>query len=396
MGLGISMKGPTVMFFGILFIVLVSVAALSIILMRQLFPSYKKPKIMCIFYVLTSVSIFALFFGRGWLDHLPFAGDLMLLVVIWFVSLTFLIAFSPAVFLVKKLIAKIGVDDGARDLSRRQFLKTAGIAMPILAATCSSYGTFYSSRNIVDVQHDIFLADLDQAFSGFTIAQLSDVHLGWFFSVDKLKATLEHIAAQKPDVLAVTGDLFDDVDTIVLAAQTLELYVEQFPQGIYFVWGNHEYMRGIPQIEAALANTRVKVLRNENALLVKASNPVYFIGVDYPMERDTAKQAAECQMMMATALKGVPAKATKILLSHHSILIDNAFDNQIDLTMTGHTHGGQIVVLGMPIFQGFKYMRGMYKKGALYGSVNSGAGSWFPFRFGCPPEITFFTLKKEV
>ncbi len=390
------MKGPNFMFFGILFIVLVSVAALSIILMRKLFPSYKNPKIMRIFYALTSVSIFALFFGRGWLDHLPFAGDLMLLIVIWFVSLTFLIVFSPAAFVIKKFIAKIGQDDSAKDLSRRQFLKTAGVAMPILATGCSAYGTFYSSRNIVDVKHEIFLADLDQTLSGFTIAQLSDVHLGWFFSIDKLKKTLDHIAAQKPDVLAVTGDLFDDVDTIVLAAKTLELYVEQFPQGIYFVWGNHEYMRGIPQIEAALANTRIKVLKNENDLLFKASNPLYFIGVDYPMERDTAKQKAECHEMLETALEGIPAKSTKILLSHHSILIDNAFDNKIDLTMTGHTHGGQIVVLGMPIFQGFKYMRGMYKKEALYGYVNSGAGSWFPFRFGCPPEITFFTLKKEV
>ena len=390
------MKGPIFMFFVILFIVLVSVAALSIVLMRQLFPVYKKPQIMRVFYVLTSVSIFALFFGRGWLDQLPFAGDLMLLIVIWFVSLTFLIAFSPAVFVVKKVIAKIGVDDDARDLSRRQFLKTAGAAVPILAATCSSYGTFYSSRTIVDVKHEIFVADLDQTFSGFTIAQLSDVHLGWFFSIDKLKQTLDHIVAQKPDVLAVTGDLFDDVDTIVLAAQTLELYVDQFPQGIYFIWGNHEYMRGISKIKAALANTRVKVLRNENDLLAKAASPLYFIGVDYPMERDTAKQAAECQQMLETALTGIPAKSTKILLSHHSVLIDNAFDNKIDLTMTGHTHGGQIVVLGMPIFQGFKYMRGMYKKEALYGYVNSGAGSWFPFRLGCPPEITFFTLKKEV
>ena len=390
------MKGPTFIFFGVLLIVLVSVAALSIILMRQLFPIYKKPQIMRIFYLLTSVSIFALFLGRGWLDKLPFAGDLMLFIVIWFVSLTFLIVFSPAAFVVKKIIIQIGKDDGARNLSRRQFLKTAGVAMPILAAGCSSYGTFYSSRNIVDVKHEIFLADLDQTLSGFTIAQLSDVHLGWFFSIDKLKRTLDHIAAQKPDVLAVTGDLFDDVDTIVLAAQTLELYVEQFPQGIYFVWGNHEYMRGIPQIEAALKNTRVTVLKNANDLLAKATRPLYFIGVDYPMERDTVKQAAECQQMLETALDGIPTKSTKILLSHHSILIDNAFDHKIDLTMTGHTHGGQIVVLGMPIFQGFKYMRGMYKKEALHGYVNSGAGSWFPFRFGCPPEITFFTLKKEV
>ena len=120
------MKGPTFIFFGVLLIVLVSVAALSIILMRQLFPIYKKPQIMRIFYLLTSVSIFALFLGRGWLDKLPFAGDLMLFIVIWFVSLTFLIVFSPAAFVVKKIIIQT---------ITRNYLFSESLKVPLLLFT---------------------------------------------------------------------------------------------------------------------------------------------------------------------------------------------------------------------------------------------------------------------
>ena len=86
----------------------------------------------------------------------------------------------------------------------------------------------------------------------------------------------------------------------------------------------------------------------------------------------------------------LPAKT--ILLAHHPEFIDNAAALGIPLTLTGHTHGSQFGIFGWPLFPVFKYTRGMVKLGSSYGYVHSGNGSWFPFRFGCPPEIAYFIL----
>lgn len=74
----------------------------------------------------------------------------------------------------------------------------------------------------------------------------------------------------------------------------------------------------------------------------------------------------------------------------HSIFIDEAFKHNIDLTLTGHTHGGQFAFLGIPIIPMFKYMRGRFEQNNSIGYVSRGAGSWFPYRIGCSPEVTYF------
>ena len=117
--------------------------------------------------------------------------------------------------------------------------------------------------------------------------------------------------------------------------------------------------------------------------------------------------------MMEEALADVPLDAVKVLLAHHSDFIEQGIAHGIDLTLTGHTHGGQFAIGQTALLPvRYRYMRGFYGAGGALGSieggtvslptrvgdlsplgyVNAGAGSWFPLRVGCPPEITIFTL----
>ena len=94
-------------------------------------------------------------------------------------------------------------------------------------------------------------------------------------------------------------------------------------------------------------------------------------------------------------MQGVPQGAVTIFLAHHPDFIDDAAAYGAALVLTGHTHGGQIGVFGIPLVPPvFKYMRGLYRVKDTIGYVHCGNGSWFPYRLGCPPEIAVFRIEK--
>ncbi len=205
---------------------------------------------------------------------------------------------------------------------------------------------------------------------------------------------MEQAAATGADALAVTGDLFDDDDMNAEAAQILDGFVPRFPKGIWFCYGNHEYFRNIEAIEAALVKTRVHVLRDASAMAVDGKRPLYFLGVDYPRLRNLF--ALDGAASMEKAMEGVPDHAVKVLLAHHPDFFDAAAAHGVELALSGHTHGGQLGIFGVPLVPPvFKYMRGVYRVGITFGYVHCGNGSWFPYRLGCPPEIAVFALKKK-
>ena len=279
------------------------------------------------------------------------------------------------------------------DMERRRLLKGAA-AFPAAAAAAGVYGGTAGRTSIALREFSVPVPGIDNALEGFRIAQLSDIHLGLFFSLEEWRALLEKAAATGADALAVTGDLFDDDEMNAEAAKILDEFVPRFPKGIWFCYGNHEYFRNIEATEAALAQTRVHVLRDASALVVDGTRPLWFLGVDYPRLR--ALFALDGAASMEKAMAGVPKNAVKVLLAHHPGFFDAAASHGVELALAGHTHGGQLGILGMPIVPPvFKYMRGVYHVGKTFGYVHSGNGSWFPYRLGCPPEIAVFVLKKE-
>ncbi len=374
-------------FFLITTSIMIVITLISLSLSKQYFPlrSYKKYRKRFFLFNLFIIMLTSL----SHLNSISKENDKILftVVAIWLALQLLLIIFSFIVMVIRNIFEKIS--SHRVDESKRNFL-CGLIWLP--AVSTALYGSLYESRHIQFTDFTIKVPDAPE-LDGIKAVQMSDVHLGNFFSVEKLEATLIQILKTSPDILLLTGDIFDDIETNDRAIAVFDKYAAQFPLGIYFCWGNHEYIRDIDHLREALSHSQVKLLFNDSVKIIDGVRPLYILGVDFlGGERDEAA-AVEREQYVQSALAGVPENAYKILLAHHPIFIDNAFIHHIDLTLTGHTHGGQFAFLGIPLFPAFKYMMGMFKQDNYYGYVSRGAGSWFPCRVGCPPEITTFTFK---
>lgn len=284
---------------------------------------------------------------------------------------------------------------------RRKVLKY-GMLYPALALATSLYGNRIERLSEVENFFDIPIKNLPPELENFTIAQISDIHLGAYFSLERLENLLQKIADSKPDLLAITGDIFDDRKINPQAIKLVDSFCDKFKFGIYYCHGNHEHHRGIASIEAELHKTKIHWLVNQSENVI---SKLYMLGVDYPpsspvMESGRRGEADKLFMeqkrnFVEKALKNVPYDAVCILLAHHPEFIDDGAEKNIPLTLTGHTHGGQVGIFGLSLLPVFKYTRGMVQNGNCFGYVHVGNGSWFPFRLGCPPEIAYFTLKKS-
>lgn len=320
-----------------------------------------------------------------------YGGILAEITVLWFVLQLFLIILAVIVKLLRLIYEK--TKSAPVDESRRRFLRGC-IWVPAISGAL--YGGLYEKNHIEFTNIDIDAGDYTR-LNRLKIAQLSDVHLGRFFSVKQLQDVLNQIIQQRADMLVLTGDIFDsargsDNDE---AIKVLNAYSQFFPFGVYFCWGNHEHYRGIEHLKEELEKTNIQILKNAAVKVLSGDKPFYVMGVDFAtgdMEDDVV---ALREAYVEEALATVPDNAYKILLAHHSIFIDEAVKYNINLTLTGHTHGGQFGFMGIPVFPMFKYMRGLVEQNGCIGYINRGAGSWFPFRIGCPPEVTFFNFKAK-
>lgn len=320
-----------------------------------------------------------------------YGGILAEITVLWFVLQLFLIILAVIVKLLRLIYEK--TKGAPVDESRRRFLRGC-IWVPAISGAL--YGGLYEKNHIEFTNIDIDAGDYTR-LNRLKIAQLSDVHLGRFFSVKQLQDVLNQIIQQRADMLVLTGDIFDsargsDNDE---AIKVLNAYSQFFPFGVYFCWGNHEHYRGIEHLKEELEKTNIQILKNAAVKVLSGDKPFYVMGVDFAtgdMEDDVV---ALREAYVEEALATVPDNAYKILLAHHSIFIDEAVKYNINLTLTGHTHGGQFGFMGIPVFPMFKYMRGLVEQNGCIGYINRGAGSWFPFRIGCPPEVTFFNFKAK-
>ena len=324
------------------------------------------------------------------------AGELTAIIIqsvtIWLMTQIFLIALLSAALMAAFLFSLLA--------KRRREPLFAGMkggryvvaVMAAVALGLSLYGSFVERHELHTVEYTVPVEGLGERLEGYRIAQLSDVHLGSFYSLEDFRELLEKTAAEQPDVLVVTGDVFDNASMTMQAARLLDSYSDRFPQGIYYCRGNHEYLRGIPLLEIALQDKRIHNLVNSNVLVLEDSRPLYIAGVDYPMQREQFDYLAEAYTKKA--MTGVPDNAVKILLAHHPDFLKNAVEYNAELVLSGHTHGGQLGFEGMPLVPPvFEYLRGWYSQGATRLYVHPGNGSWIPFRLGCQPEIAIFTLR---
>jgi predicted MPP superfamily phosphohydrolase len=244
-------------------------------------------------------------------------------------------------------------------------------------------------RNYFDIQvvrNEVRLANLPPEFDGYTILQLTDLHADLHPDFPAcVKAVIEPL---EYDCLALTGDYRTCIfgDHSGATAATIDI-VSQVESPIFAILGNHDCLAKVPAMEAA----GIRFLLNEHVVLRRGEAELYLIGIDDPNFYQSHS--------FERALKGVPADATKVLLSHSPQTYAVAADAGIDLLLAGHTHGGQICLPGGYIIMHDgssprHLLAGRWTERQLQGYTSRGTGaSGLPVRLNCPSEVTLHTLR---
>lgn len=263
------------------------------------------------------------------------------------------------------------------------------------------HGTMVGTDRLNVRQVTIEFDDLPKAFDGYRIAQFTDVHLGSMKDELMLRAVTA-IDDMRPDLIVFTGDIQNmGPDELPRFAQTLKRLKAK--DGVMSVLGNHDYSRyvNLPPDEA-LRNERMtrdfetsvgwQLLLNDNRIVRRGSDSIVIAGGEndgrppFPAKADLKK-----------AMRGIHAKSFVVMLQHdpsawrrHILPLTNA-----QLTLSGHTHGGQISLFGLrPTELVGKEDDGLYVEGKRKLFVSTGLGGFVPFRFYMNPEVVEITLKK--
>lgn len=262
----------------------------------------------------------------------------------------------------------------------------SALAAPSIAALMTLIGFINARRlaRVVDV--DVPIVGLPDALHGFTVVQISDIHVGPTIKRGYLDAIVDAVNALDADLVAVTGDLADG-SVARLAPHTAPLANLRARHGAYFVTGNHEYYSNAHAWIAELRRLGLVVLLNEHVVLDHQGAALLVAGVtDYTAHHFDPSHRSDPH----AALAGAPDRvAVKLLLAHQPRSAAAAADAGFDLQLSGHTHGGQFFPWNFFVQMQQPYTAGLNRLGGLWIYTSRGTGYWGPpKRFGAPSEIT--------
>ena len=240
---------------------------------------------------------------------------------------------------------------------------------------------------------------LPLGLDGLRIANIGDVHIGRFIVAEDLSAAIDLINSRNVDLLAVTGDLIDDLEQL---EPTLDALERSRAQPLLSILGNHDKYPNEAAVVSALRSRapRIQVLINDSAVVYPRGMAVRVAGSDYPLAADGRHMIAreEQDIMMRDFAEKAFAKARPdeviIALSHHPEFFPFAAAKGALLTLSSHTHGGQVAVAGRQLIVAYDYMHGIYERDGRFLDVTSGLGHWLPIRVGVPREISILTLRR--
>lgn len=294
--------------------------------------------------------------------------------------------------------------------SRRGFISKFALGLAAIPLASIIYGIYKGKYNYKVLKYTLHFEDLPNAFDGYKLTQISDIHSGSFDNIDKVKYAVDLINEQQSDIILFTGDIVNNI------AEELIPYKNVFNKlkakdGLYSVLGNHDYGDYVHwETEAAkhqnLENLKTlqkeigfDLLLNESRILEKDGDRIALVGVEN-WGAGGFKTAGDLKL----ASKNIDKNDFKILMSHdpshwEKKVIQDPY--HYHLTLSGHTHGMQfgIEIPGWfkwsPVKWRYKYWAGIYKEMGQYINVNRGFGYLaFPGRVGIWPEITVIELKK--
>ena len=295
--------------------------------------------------------------------------------------------------------------------SRRKFLSTLALGVAAIPFSTLLYGMIKGKYNFKVLKYELEFADLPEAFDGFTMTQISDIHSGSFDNKNKISYAVDLINQQDSDAIFFTGDLVNNV------ADEMDDWKELFSnlsakEGVFSVLGNHDYgdyvrwnseeekLKNLNKLKKIQSEMGWNLLLNENFYIKRKNQKIAIVGVENWGENGF-KQAGD----LDAACKNINNSDFKVLLSHdpsHWKSRVKNDDRNFQLTLSGHTHGMQfgIEIPGWikwsPVKYRYENWAGIYEEKGRFINVNRGFGFLgYPGRVGIWPEITVIKLKKK-
>jgi hypothetical protein len=276
---------------------------------------------------------------------------------------------------------------------RRTFLArgvASGVSLAVAGLTLSA---IRSARGPIGVRKvRVRLDRLPASQDGFTIAQITDVHVGATIGRSFVEDIVRRTNDLSPDLIAITGDLVDG------PVEQLRHLVEPLRNlrarhGVFFVSGNHEYFSAPEGWFNELPGLGIRVLRNERLTIGNAAGSFDLAGID---DRSAIHYGGlGPRQALARALMGRDPRRELVLLAHQPSVIVEAEPFRVGLQLSGHTHGGQIWPFGWLVRLQQPFIAGLHRRGDAQIYVSCGTGYWGPpMRLGAPPEITEIRLER--
>lgn len=293
----------------------------------------------------------------------------------------------------KKETKEIAKEKSDKLVTRRAFIRTAGtvaFTAPFMLATGLSAATH---KNFRITQQTLYYPELPTGLEGLRIVHFSDIHSGMYMNQSQIQDIFEIVNARNPHLITITGDFVDShVAEIPNVSNSVDMLKAEY--GVFGCPGNHDHYASLRALSDAFKDTKMNLLVNSSKLLTINGEPLSIMGVD------DAGIGARNFADINRAVAGAEKDSFRILLSHRPDLFDKSEAHKIDLTLAGHTHGGQIAFNAGPLelypidfFQ--KYARGHYTNGDRQLYVNVGVGVVAaPIRL-VRPEITELTLTAD-
>jgi predicted MPP superfamily phosphohydrolase len=237
---------------------------------------------------------------------------------------------------------------------------------------------------------EIHLARWPARLDGFRIVQLSDIHIGPILDGEFARALVERVSALSPDLVVVTGDLVDGA-VKRLRQEVAPLRDLHGRLGVYFVTGNHDHYSGAHSWCDAVSQLGIRVLRNERVEILDGDCVFDLVGVD---DHHGSHFGGDGGEDLSAAFDGRDPERPAVLLAHDPSTFKRASELQVDLQLSGHTHGGQIWPFGYLVRLAVPFVSGRYRRGVSELYVSSGTGFWGPpMRLFAPAELTEITLR---
>ena len=274
-------------------------------------------------------------------------------------------------------------------LSGSTFAAWSALAVPAAAMLMTVWGLINARRTARVVEVDVPIANLPASLHGFTIAQISDIHVGPTIKGDYLQSIVGAVNRLQADMVAVTGDLVDG-SVAQLRSHVAPLGDLTSRHGTYFVTGNHEYYSGVTAWVTELRGLGVNVLLNEHVVLRHNDEALVIAGVtDHSAHHFDESHRSD----PAAAIASAPDDVVRILLAHQPRSAAAALQAGFQLQLSGHTHGGQFWPWNFFVRLQQPFTAGLHRLQSLWVYTSRGTGYWGPpKRFGAPSEITHLRL----